>query len=318
MTAHIAPEVSLLRTENTLVVRNGEQVHTIAGRATTRLVERLLTASKGGALPQPDEVTPAWEELVELLSSVGLITTEPGMGQVSESARLLWKRSGGVHSLLTIHEALTRAVVPVVGVHPVAERIRTILRDGGIAVGDDAAGARGHDAIAGSCAMSVMVATSIDDPALGEHNTRALRSGQPWLPVLLDDAGRCVVGPFIVPSSSACYRCYTLRRAANFPDRRVVPMLSAGAPLAVDAPAVDTMGLSWFVAGLAVEKVVERIALGDHSTMTRPGSFATVERAHPGIRVDEHRTLRVPRCPACSPRREFGLPQVWHHGGDGA
>ena len=122
----------------------------------------------------------------------------------------------------------------------------------------------------------------------------------------------------IVPSSSACYRCYTLRRAANFPDRRVVPMLSAGAPLAVDAPAVDTMGLSWFVAGLAVEKVVERIALGDHSTMTRPGSFATVERAHPGIRVDEHRTLRVPRCPACSPRREFGLPQVWHHGGDGA
>lgn len=314
-TVSLTPQTSLLTTGEKLLVRHGEQVHTISGDAMVRLVESLVSTASDGVIPQPQVDPEAWSSLVSVLVDSGLVSVEPGMGDASPGARWLWQRSGQAYPLTTIHEALSQARVPVLGTHPVADRIRTILAEHGVQTTDDPGEAKGHASVEGSHAPAVVVADGIDDPILAEHNEWALAQGRPWLPVILDDAGRCVVGPSIRPHSSACFRCYALRRAANFPDRRIVQDLTTARPVGVDAPATDPMGLGWFVAALAVEKVVERIALGDHSTMSRPGGFAVLERSHPGVSVEEHRVLRVPRCPECSTTTERGLPQVWHHGG---
>lgn len=311
----LAPGTSVLRHGEKLVVRSGDQAWTISGDDMVHLVESLLAGSDDGVLPTMPTDSPAWSSLVELLRESGLVSVEEGMTQASPSARLLWQRSGQVHPLRDVDAALRESVVPVLGKHPLAARVRSILEDSGVGVTDDGREARACAQIEGSVAPAVVVAGSVDDVLLTEHNTWALETGLPWLPVVLDDAGHSVVGPYIRPHSSACLRCYRLRRAANFPDRRVIEDLAGAEPVAMSPMPTDMVGLSWFVAALAVEKVTERIALGDHSTMSCPGGLAALERSHPGVKVTEHKVLRVPRCPDCSTTAQRGLPQVWHHGG---
>lgn len=309
----LTPNISVLRHDDSLLVRSGEQVNTINGAALVQLVSTLIQDTHQGQLPAPDADGPAWQQLVQRLEETGLVTREPGMAEVSPQARELWQRSGGAISLRQIDTALRSAVVPVIGTHEVAQRLRMMLQEAGVTTGETAAEAYAHEEVPGAVRLHVVVAQSVDDAILHQYNEENLDKNEAWLPVVMDDAGRAVIGPLIRPHSSACWKCYTLRRAANFPDRRVVGALSHATAESVTVPETASVGLSWFVAALAAEKVAERIALGDYSTMSQPGGFATVERAHPGVSVNEHKVLRVPRCPACFRGKDAGMPQVWHH-----
>lgn len=313
-TLSLYPNATVLAGDGKLMVKNGEKVHVLRGDGLRTVVGSLLKQAKDGAIPAPPTESEAWAKLVTLLEMSGLVTREPGMLDARPAIRMLWQRSGGAHPLATMEEALSMACVPVLGDHPLAERIVSILEENDVRVVSDPAQAQASSTIEGSVAPAVVVARSPEDALLREHNRWALAHGTPWLPVVLDDAGRSTVGPYVQPGSSACLKCHLLRRAANFPDRRVTGLLSTAQSVAAPTPATDLLGLGWFVAALAAEKVLEKVSLGSHSTMSCPGGLTVLERSHPGISVTEHRVLRVPRCPECSPTAGLGLPQVWHHG----
>lgn len=311
----LTPTVNVLHSGDGLLVRTGEQVHTLTGEKLCSLVAELLAQVNQGVVPAPAQESEAWNRLEELLEISGMVVREEGLAQADPGVRMLWQRSGRPYPVSVMQAALSAARIPLLGSHTLVPRIASILEENGVETVDNPALARASDAVEGSVAPAIVVVDSPHDPRLTKHNEWALETGAPWLPVVIDDAGRSVVGPYIQPRSSACARCYQLRRAANFSDRRIVGPLSEADPVPLSPLPVDLMGLGWFVAALACEKVVERVVLGAHATMTCPGSMAVVERTQPGVSVDEHRVLRVPRCPACSPTVGQGLPQVWHHGG---
>jgi bacteriocin biosynthesis cyclodehydratase domain-containing protein len=312
----LVPRTRLLRSGDKLLVAKDSEVRTITGAPAVDLVETLVHSANGPRLPVPTEAGPEWHAFVALLTEAGLVTTDPAVARASGQARLLWDRCRQALPIQDIDKALRRSTIPVLGSGTVADRIRQIIEEAGPrVVADRDAGSCGAD-IPGATAVTVVVGKSLTDPTLLDHNVWALEHRLPWLAVVPDDAGRSVVGPYIVPGSSACFRCYLLRRAANFPDRRIIGELSTAEPVPTSTPRVELLGMGWFTAALTAEKVLERVALGDYSSMSAPGSLASIEPARPGVDVSEHRVLRVPRCPTCSPAAGRGLPQVWFHGGE--
>ncbi len=312
----LSPRTQLLRSEGKLLVRHGDQVRSVAGDEAVALVRTLVAGATGSILLEPAGGGAAWAQLVGVLEEIGLVTTDVDVTTASPQARQLWDRAGRVLPVGDIDAALRGAVIPVIGTGPVAERIRAVIAGAGVALTQDRAAGRASAQIPGALPVTVVVGESIDDPALLAHNEWAHEHRAPWLPVIPDDAHRAIVGPYLVPGSSACFACYRLRRLANFPDRRIIDALTQATAIPMTTPATALLGMDWFIAGLVAEKVLERAALGDHSAMSAPGSLASLEPARPGIDVSEHRVLRVPRCPTCSPTKDRGMPQVWFHGGE--
>lgn len=232
----LVPRTRLLRSGDKLLVAKDSEVRTITGAPAVDLVETLVHSANGPRLPVPTEAGPEWHAFVALLTEAGLVTTDPAVARASGQARLLWDRCRQALPIQDIDKALRRSTIPVLGSGTVADRIRQIIEEAGPrVVADRDAGSCGAD-IPGATAVTVVVGKSLTDPTLLDHNVWALEHRVPWLAVVPDDAGRSVVGPYIVPGSSACFRCYLLRRAANFPDRRIIGELSTAEPVPTSTP----------------------------------------------------------------------------------
>lgn len=133
-------------------------------------------------------------------------------------------------------------------------------------------------------------------PAPGEvtlldaWNETALAAGREWMQVLPWDGRLLAIGPVYVPGQTACFRCYTLRRAAAAglgpPGRSLetVPTRArAGAALHVLAAAVAAEhALRWLARrDAALAGTVHALDVGD------------------GLGLLPHLVLPVPLCPAC-------------------
>lgn len=317
----VTPHTRVLRSGDRLLVRRGDAVSVIEGPA-GGFVEQLLAAADSepsGILSLPIATTPEEERVVDQLEALlteSTLTSEAepeAFAEADQTLRTLWMRSGGEVSLEQLAATRSDAHVLMTGRGPLAARIEAGLAESGVRTSRHTD--PGSDLDLARVDFLVCIADHHDDPGLGEVNRDTLTTGTPWLPVLGDDGQRTVVGPLIHPGSSACWECVRLRRAANFPDSNLVSDLGRADGIPAPTTAASTVAGDYIVAGVAVEKILDRVVLGDRASMTRPGAMGVIRPAEPGLRIEEHLVLRVPRCPACSPTAGRGEPQVWFHGG---
>lgn len=314
----LTPNTDITTDGQRILLRRGDSVTAIDGEPAVSIVRELIESSHNGSVQLPDATDPreaaAVGDFRTKLQDAGLtVPPEQHVAEAGPVARELWMRSGQELDVLDIDQRLRTANVAVIGDGPLADQVRehlVIAGLGGVVGGTEF---DADEPSVGDADLLVAIAPHRSSELLSRVNERALESRTPWLAVTGDEAGRPVVGPYIVPGSSACFECFRMRRAANFPERSMVGSLTRSQELAHSPLDSSSHGRNLMITGLIVEKVTERLGLGESASATAPGYVAVLEPAAPGWSVTEHRVLRVPRCPRCSPTAGQGQPQVWFH-----
>lgn len=314
----LTPNTEITTDGQRLLLRRGDSVTAIDGEPAVSLVRELIESSHNGSVHLPDATDPreaaTLREFRSKLQDAGLaVPPEQDVAEVGPLARELWTRSGQELDVVEIDQRLRTANVTVVGGDPLADQVREQLGIAGLGGVVGAPAFEVDDPSMKEADLVVAIAPHRSSELLTRVNEWALETRTPWLAVTSDEAGRPVVGPYIVPGSSACFECFRMRRAANFPERSMVGPLTRSREVAHSVLESYSHGRNLMVTGLIVEKVTERLGLGENASATAPGYAAVLEPAAPGWSVKEHRVLRVPRCPECSPTAGQGQPQVWFH-----
>lgn len=335
----VDPTVHALETDGTLLVRAGGRVAKASADNLVPFVSRLLAEAQDGRvdLDQFGDLSAADARrlagLFDRLAETGLLmvddTTADGTGvddRGIDTAAVdgLWARAGHQIERSDIANRLATTEVSVVGSGVLADRIADELRGGGIANVHSA-----DRSSSGTSEFAVVVGQGEEDDLFTEWNEVALAGNGPtWLAVTPLDGQRFTIGPWVFPHSSACYHCYRLRRGAAFLDREVGELLVDAKPLRGrvtsgaasgdgSASAIDVAAryptLASLQASLVADLVLRHVALKDAFGQACPGGVTTVQYELAGIEMKNHRVLRVPRCPKCSPAYGGGYPQVWFH-----
>jgi bacteriocin biosynthesis cyclodehydratase domain-containing protein len=286
-----------------MLLEHGRSTVSFGGAAAVQLLPVLLPLLDGErtvdeivtAVGEP--VRPAVENALDLLAAHGLLTEGPPLGdelpcELRRTASYLAQSSLDV-APREIAARLASAAVLLEGEEELVTAVARLLRRSGV---ERARSDEGASFVATAAALA-------GDPLLAQRNEAALDSGCAWLPFGCFDGGSATVGPLIVPRETACYRCFVLRRDATASCSRELASLRAISPRASAASPLLAL-----VAALAAERIVRWVGTHDPAL---PGSVLTVEIA-PELAVDEHRLLRVPRCPACSGLAQLAPPLPWH------
>lgn len=310
----ITPYVTAGTLGSRVVALTGEAATVLDGEGVAAFVERLhalVSVDQGASIDELTRLLDAHHDvenlvaLMEQLVAAGLLIAVTG--DVSPYALLASQQSGQKVSIEEAQRNIDETIVEISGVteSPLAVEIQNVLQSVGITVTGQT---ERTDNI-----IRVVVGTAHVDPVFVEANTRALMDGVPWLAVSPFDGRNAWVGPFMVPNQSACFTCFRLRRSANFSDEVMRAELteiqmfeSAGRPI-YSHPLVTLQ------AGLVANLVGEWVALRDYGPSAIPGGISVISLDDRGVGLEPHRTLRVPRCPDCSPVATTGLPQVWFH-----
>jgi bacteriocin biosynthesis cyclodehydratase domain-containing protein len=301
----LVPGCRLVPDGDRYLVENGGTVVTLEGHAAHTLLPRLLPLLDGTrtidelASELGPAIVPAIDQALTLLDSNRLLTEGTTSGlpdDVTAAARF-----AAAVTRRASEESAARAVVSArvavlgSGVAAVeAERQLSLLGLGCVDVG----------AIDGEPASGAFVLAAPAPDELSELtavNDRALARGFPWLQLLPFDGRVLIVGPLFLPGSSACHRCFRLRRGAcsgyeddfDLVERTPLRISSPGPLTAIGVGLASLVALRWVTT----------------SDPTLPGSLCAVE-LHSVVRLTHSRLLRVPRCPACGPRPQ-AVPSPW-------
>lgn len=186
--------------------------------------------------------------------------------------------------------------VGVLGVGDFGLALSERLRRDGAAVqeSDDLTGRPGPTALQ---ALVVALWRPLDDLCERIDETCSARN-LPWLPVSLDHP-RLVVGPWIVPGSGPCHRCYRARRAQH-------RAAAEPNPAVADAFAKDQrLG----VRGFLPHHVVQAAGLTHQALrLCSPGEVLTLNILTG--RLACHRTLGCHGCPRCGREDRLGAGRV--------
>lgn len=310
----IHPHSVLLDLDGELLIRRGDEMHLIESSGLSSMILALLSESDVGRLSLPEDLADeAAERVRALLLEAGMLTADLGDGTASTTARAFALQTTGGPGAEAIDRRLHATHFHVVGVGAMADVLATALTEEGLKVRVHSSDEEVTAAMADPEGALVVVGRHLADPLLLRANEGGLRTGRAWLPVVEYDGRRTRVGPFITPSSSACWECTRLRHAANFPDAGGrVPAWKATDAGPHGVPVV-TPGHRMLTAGLVLERVLGWTALGEQSGAVAPGRMDTLGDGPSGVEIERHHVLRVPRCPACSPTAGRGLPQIWAH-----
>lgn len=310
----IHPHSVLLDLDGELLIRRGDEMHLIESSGLSSMILALLSKSDAGRLSLPEDLAhEAAERVRALLLKAGMLTADLGDGTASTTARAFALQTSGEPGAEEIDRRLHATRFHVVGVGALTDALAAALTEEGLEPRVHSSDEEVAAVMADPDGALVVVGRHLADPLLLRSNEEGLRTGRAWLPVVEYDGRRTRVGPFITPSSSACWECTRLRHTANFPDaggrvpaRRATDVGTHGVP-------VVTPGHRMLTAGLVLERVLGWTALGEQSGAVAPGRMDTLGDGPSGVEIERHHVLRVPRCPACSPTAGRGLPQIWAH-----
>lgn len=309
-------EARVLANGDEVLIRLGGVVTRCAGNGVATFVSALLDNVDDGRIDlRPSEMdvrrAAKLEQILDQLMHAGLLIELGAQDRGSAPDPVvfgLWQRAGGDVEREDIAGRLRTREVGIVGNGALADALRVRGREVGLRLVD----LNGDAAVIPPA--TVVVGGHEEDAALEQWNRRALDAGpdHPWLAVLPYDGQYATVGPWVVPTESACYQCFRLRRAAAFPDEVVSGALADARSL---GPGLDQAsrypGLNLVQVGLVIDRLVEYVGLDGQGWQSQPGGLVTIAVGPSGIDIDRHRVLRVPRCPRCSPASGRGYPQVW-------
>jgi len=312
-------------TDRSLLIQRGDRLTRLSGEGAVDFVEALLALAEHGELPigSLDDFdagqAAAVREMLNHLVDAGLLVgpdDHVAVRAASSTARALWDHCGRSMPVSDIQARLDLALIGVAGESMLASRIASTLCDAGLAAMRPREPGAGSPTAASTSApdLRIVVGEHEHDPRFDAADAEAADTGVSWWAVIPHDGVRAVVGPFMLPGVSACWTCFRLRRAANFPDRTQVAALATATTIGPTPPPASSPGLESVQSGLLVEQVVERIGLGELAGSAVPGGVTTMWIDGDGMHLERHRVLRVPRCRACSPATNRGLPQVCYHG----
>jgi bacteriocin biosynthesis cyclodehydratase domain-containing protein len=287
------------------VFEHGHRAVVLEGGAVRELLPRLLPLLDGTrsvdelARALGEAARPAIVNAVVILAERGLVIEGPpaaGEPELVATAEAIAADTGSAPA--RIAERLARAEVAVAGSGPVAGELARLLARSGI-------GSVGWSELGGGLGPAdlVVAAPAADElDAMPAVNAAALASGQPWLQVLPFDGRFLAVGPLVLPGSTACARCYQLRRTASLGFGELGALLDRRPPHAPAGPILEVFG-----AAAAAVVVVRWVGSLDPRL---PGTLFALEPGA-GPRISVHAVLRVPRCDACSGLAALAAPRVW-------
>ncbi len=307
MTAHVperpllAPWYRMAGDSARLLLEHGQRLVVLEGAAVRALVPALLPLLDGTRTVDEivrrlgDPVRPAVDAALALLAGRGLLVEGP----LTDANASAFAAAHGIEpSEAAERQRLAR--VGVAGSSTVALEVARTLRLGGIRQVERADPLRGGDE---PWDILVVAPAPGEEPLLREWNEQALARDLVWLPVRPYDGRLAAVSPLVVPRESACLACLDLRRAAHLIYADDMPLLEA-----VPVRAIQDATLTQMVAAITAQLVLRWLVAHDR---TLPGTVTTIELA-PALVLREHRVLRVPRCPSCSPSMRTAPPLPWH------
>lgn len=153
-----------------------------------------------------------------------------------------------------------------------------------------------------------VVATERPRPELHDEVNRAAQSSEtPWLSARASGS-EALVGPIVVPGTTACYECYRTRSAANAPDAEVIDTVREG-----DAAGSVPFGLRHVLLGVALDALGRFVCYRDERLFGHVVRFDLRNGA-----METENVLPVPSCPVCSPVEPSAttVPTLADGGGD--
>lgn len=131
-------------------------------------------------------------------------------------------------------------------------------------------------------------------------NTACLEAGKPWLHLAIEGT-TALLGPTFIPHQSACYVCFSKRLASNVPDLEAHLAFQKQMEIQPDYSGNEGEFQPLWVA-LAAQAAMEiGRNLSGYAPPSTIGRFYEIPSTSPA--AVGHDVLRLPRCPACKPRR---------------
>jgi ribosomal protein S12 methylthiotransferase accessory factor len=237
----------------------------------TNEVEAIFT-SLAGRYPA-EQVLGALDDL-----KAGGYLAEDAAAEARQTAAF-WEHLGVAASLARSRlAAASVSIVPVGAADPAA--LGDCLRASGVKIASDGE-------------VAVLVTDDVLRPELGDWNTRALVSRQPWL-VVKPVGIETLLGPLFVPGETACWDCLAQRlRGHRSLEERIARRNGIAGPLGPPPAAVPST-LHAALAEAATE-ITRFIGTGGQSPLRDrvvATSILTLERT-------QHSLIRRPQCPSC-------------------
>ncbi|HET9243501.1 MAG TPA: TOMM precursor leader peptide-binding protein [Gaiella sp.] len=288
------------------LVEQAGTVVTFEGRAVGSLLHRLMPLLDGTRTVEDLEnelgpsVAPAIEQALGLLESHRLLVDGPTATETDDALAVTADFAVTVNrrgNRAAAGRAVAAAHVAVLGSGASAAEVARQL--GQLGVGR----VEPHpiDGVPSTDAFVLAAPCAAEVSALSPINGRALEQGSPWLQLLPFDGRVVVVGPLFVPGTTACRRCYTLRRGACSGYEEDFDLVEE-APMRVRAP----LPLVAMGASLAALVTLRWLTTADPAL---PGRFYSVDVGSI-LGLSHGHVLRVPRCPECGPPPQ-AVPAPW-------
>ena len=307
----LCPWCRIARADGSVLIEYGGECVVLEGSAAASFVPALLPLLDGTRtqaqlaeqleLPDPRPV----ENALSLLAEHGLLVEGPPLdvdvpAPFAHAAYLDATTRGGGASPTDELRRLGEASIAVLGAGTVAGEIARLLLASGVGdvvrldlrLGPDDESRRD---------LTVVAPSPSELLRLPAWNERALARRVEWLQALPWDGSIAIIGPAFVPGETCCWECFRLRRRSHLDYGDELAKLES----AVWQPPLPP-GLVALLAGTATLLALRRL-LGDPLVA---GAAAVLEFGA-SLRLDVHRVLRVPRCPACSPTAAQALPSPW-------
>lgn len=166
--------------------------------------------------------------------------------------------------------------------------------------------------------LTIVVGSADGDNLFNQVNRIALEDGwRVWLPVIPPLGATYQIGPWLYPNSSACYKCYQLRKASvSWSDNQVAPSLSNDSISVPRSLYDDDILTTNVLSSLIAKSALMHVGLNGYIGQAPHGFVSHIQNTMEGFESDNHFVLRVPRCPECSPAENTGYPQIWFHGSE--
>lgn len=313
----INPDLRVSNDGDKIIIEAAANTYSLSDNALWPFIKEMLSSKEEIKVPEnKGEYTPSDLERLESAFAI-LLETEvlvPYSGNKwPDTIISLSNRSGGIISPKEVSDRLESAQVIIVDPHgsTVVDTLTEMMRQYPISA------PLVHQELPNNSSADVMIVVAADehDPVLDESNEMARSSDiRVWTPLIPVRGGRFRVGPWFYPHQSACYTCLRLRAGSIEREPVLANVQRLGQSAVPDSdrfatqPAMASMMLSMFV-----DSLLTHLALDGAQGQAPVGGFVDVSYGLEGFEISNHRILRVPRCPECSPASGTGYPQIWFH-----
>lgn len=313
----INPDVRVSHDGDRVVIEAASSTYSLSDGALWPFISEVLTTSEELSVPENSEDHAASD--LERLASAFEILAETEILVPSE--RTPWpdavislaNRSGGLVPYEDVADRLKTATVVIVDPSGSAAvtALKALMQEYPIAEPKVVTELPAES----TADLMLVVASDEHDSILDEANKLALDSEiRVWAPLTPARSGRFRVGPWFYPNQSACYQCLRLR-AGSVQREPVLAAVQRNGQSATprqdrygSQPAMTSMMLS-----MLTDALLTHVALDGAQGQAPVGGFVDVTYGLEGFEMSNHRLLRVPRCPECSPASGTGYPQIWYH-----